>query len=95
MGETILIKKIGQNNSISVYKKALISDHRKNYIFWDNNCFVKMSVSMCVRYQIFVDALAQNRGANRDWNLMYTFWELFWNSLDNAPSIVFYLEVKT
>ena len=42
--ETILIKKIGRKHGISVYKKAL-SEHRKNYIFRDNNCFVKMSVS--------------------------------------------------
>ena len=44
--KTNLIKKIGQNHGISVYKKALISKHRKNYIFRDNNCFVKMSVSL-------------------------------------------------
>ena len=31
--ETILIKKIGRNHGISVYKKALISEHQKNYIF--------------------------------------------------------------
>ena len=43
--ETILIKKIGRNHGISVYKKALISEHRKNYIFRDN-CFVKMPVSL-------------------------------------------------
>ena len=29
-------------------KKALISEHRKNYIFRDNKCFVKMSVSLLV-----------------------------------------------
>ena len=46
--ETILIKKIGRNHGISVYKKALISEHRKNYIIRDNNCFVKMSVGMFV-----------------------------------------------
>ena len=46
--ETILIEKIGRNNGIAVYKKALISEHRKNFIFRDNNCFVKMSVSLCV-----------------------------------------------
>ena len=57
--KTILIKKIGRNHGISVYKKALINEHRKNYIFRDNNCFVKMSVSWSVRYQIFVDELAQ------------------------------------
>ena len=28
---TILMKKIGRNQGISVYKKALISEHRKNY----------------------------------------------------------------
>ena len=31
--ETILIKKIGRNHVISVYKKDLMSEHRKNYIF--------------------------------------------------------------
>ena len=46
--ETILIKKIGQNHGILVYKKALISKHRKKYISRDNNCFVKMSVSQLV-----------------------------------------------
>ena len=46
--ETILIKKIGRNYGISLYKKALISEHRKNYIFRDNNCVVKVSVSMYV-----------------------------------------------
>ena len=49
MAETILIKKIGQSHGILVYKKALISEHRKNYIFRDNNCFVKISVSLLVR----------------------------------------------
>ena len=47
--ETILIQKIGRNHGISIYKKAPISEHRKNYIFRDNNCFVKMSVSLLVR----------------------------------------------
>ena len=47
MAETILIKKIGQNHDISVYKKPL-----KNYIFRDNNCFVKMSVSQLVRLYV-------------------------------------------
>ena len=46
--ETILIKKIGRNHGISIDKKALISEHRTNYIFRDNNCFVKMSVSLLV-----------------------------------------------
>ena len=58
--ETILINQTERNHGISVYKKALISEHRKNYIFLDNNCFVKMSVSLLVRtLSIFVDALAQ------------------------------------
>ena len=35
------------------------SEHRKNYIFRDINYFVKMFVSTLVRYQIYVDALAQ------------------------------------
>ena len=47
--ETILIRKIERKHGISVYKKALMSEHRKNYIFGDNNCFVKMSVSTLVR----------------------------------------------
>ena len=35
------------------------------------------------------------RGVNRDWNKVYTSLELFWNSLDNAPSSnVFYFKVK-
>ena len=42
--ETILIKKIGRNHGITVYKKSLISEHRKNYVFRDNG-FVKMSVT--------------------------------------------------
>ena len=48
MAETILIKKPGRNHGISVYKNGLISSHRKKYIFRDNNCFVKMSVSLLV-----------------------------------------------
>ena len=43
--QTIMIKKIQRNHGIWVYKKGLISEHRKNDIFRDNNCFVKMSVS--------------------------------------------------
>ena len=42
------LKKFGRNHGISVYKKALISVHRKNYIFRDNHCFVKMSASTLV-----------------------------------------------
>ena len=60
MAETILIKKIRRNHGISVYKKAQISEHHKNYIFRDNNCYVKMSVSQLVcKLPIFVDELAQ------------------------------------
>ena len=49
--ETILIKKkklAETMHDISVYKKSLISEHRKNFFFQDNNCFVKISVSLCV-----------------------------------------------
>ena len=47
--ETILIKKIGRNHSISLYKKSLKSEHQKNHIFRDIiNYFVKMSVSTLV-----------------------------------------------
>ena len=45
MAENILIKKIGRNHDISVYKKALICDHRKKYILRDINYFVKMFIS--------------------------------------------------
>ena len=43
------LKKLAE--TISVYKKDLISKHRKNYIFRDNICFVKISVRklVCVR----------------------------------------------
>ena len=47
--ETILIKKIGRNHGVLVYKKALMSEHRENCIFRDNNCLVKISVSAFVR----------------------------------------------
>ena len=57
--KTILIKKIRRNHGISLYKKALISDNRKTYIFRDINCFDKMSVSTNVRYQFFVDSKPQ------------------------------------
>ena len=38
--ETILIKKIEQNHDVVVYKKALMGEDRKNYIFRDINCFL-------------------------------------------------------
>ena len=47
--KNILIKKIVRNHGILVYKKAFMSEHRKNYIFRDINCFVKMPVSTLVR----------------------------------------------
>ena len=55
--ETILIKKIGQNHGVSVYKKALISEHRKNYIFRENTVLSKCLL-VC-KLPIFVDKLAQ------------------------------------
>ena len=33
--ETILLKKIKQNHGVLIYKKALMCEHRKNYIFRD------------------------------------------------------------
>ena len=58
--EIILIKKIGRNHGISVYRKSLVSEHHKNYIFRDINYFFKMSVSKLVyTLPIFVDELAQ------------------------------------
>ena len=45
MAERILIKKIGRKHRISVYKKALIGEHRKNYICRGINYLVKMAVS--------------------------------------------------
>ena len=60
--ETILTEKIGRNHDILVYKKALISKHRKNYIFRDINYFVKMSVGLLVSLlSIFMDKLAQKQ----------------------------------
>ena len=44
--ETILTKKIGRNHGFSVYKKALVSEHQKNYMYRDKNCFVKLFVSL-------------------------------------------------
>ena len=57
--ETILI--IGRNHGVSVYKKSLIIKYPKkiNYIFRDINCFVKMSVSKWVSYQIILNSLTQ------------------------------------
>ena len=46
--EKVLINKIEQNHTVLVYKKALMSEHRKNYIFRDISYFVKMSVSLLV-----------------------------------------------
>ena len=47
--ETVLIKKIGRSYDISVYKKAQISEHRKNDIFWTITVFSKcLLVSLCV-----------------------------------------------
>ena len=57
-----MIKKIGRNQGISLYKKAL-SDHRKTYnIFFEiitvlSKCLLVSLFS--VRYQIFVDELVQ------------------------------------
>ena len=53
-------KKIGRNHSISVYKKFLISEHQKNYIFRDINYFVKMSVSLLVSLLIIVSLYVTN-----------------------------------
>ena len=44
------------NHGVLVYKKALMSEHLKNYIFRDINCFVKMSLGMITN---FVYALTQ------------------------------------
>ena len=49
--KTFFDKKNEQNHGVFVYKKALVSEYRKNYI----NCFVKMSVSTSPN---FVYALA-------------------------------------
>ena len=51
------LKKLGEIITFWSSKKTLINEHRKNYIFRDNNCFVKMSVSLVsqsVGNQIFV-----------------------------------------
>ena len=58
--ETILVKKNWAKPWHFGPQKSLISEHQKNYIFRDNNYFVKMSASLLVRtLPIFVDALAQ------------------------------------
>ena len=44
-GWNFLIKKIEQNYCVLVYKKALMSEHQKNYILRDINYFAKMSVT--------------------------------------------------
>ena len=73
------LKKIGQNHDNSVYKKALKSEHQKNYIFRDINCFVKMSVCTYAHYQIFDYALAQ-----KFWNIKIKSWLDFgWNRSHN------------
>ena len=51
-----MIKKIGRNYGISVYKKALMSEHRKNCIFRNINYFVNVSV---ITLPNLVFALAQ------------------------------------
>ena len=43
--EGVLTKKIEPNHGVLVYKKSLMSEHRKNYILRDINEFIKMSVS--------------------------------------------------
>ena len=42
--KNILIKKIARNHGISVYKKALISDHKKKNIFFE----IKTVLSKCL-----------------------------------------------
>ena len=52
MPETIWIQKNSQNQGDLMYKKALMSEHRKIYILRDINYFVTMSFSTLTRYQI-------------------------------------------
>ena len=60
MAKTILIKKkIERNYGVLVYKKALMSKYRKNYILWDINYFVKMSFSTLRHFEY---ALSQKLG---------------------------------
>ena len=42
MTETIWIKKIKRSHGVLLYKKALLREHKKNYILRDINYFVKM-----------------------------------------------------
>ena len=46
--KTILLKKIKQNHSILLYKKALMIEYRKNDILRDISDFVKMSIGTFV-----------------------------------------------
>ena len=58
--EIILLKKIGINHGVLLYKKALMNEHRKDYILRNINDFVKMSVSTLVNtLPHFVYALVQ------------------------------------
>ena len=45
-------KKIAGTHGVLLYKKALMSEHRKNYILRDINNFVKMSVSTLVSWYV-------------------------------------------
>ena len=79
--DTIYIKKIERNHGVLVYKKALISEYRKNYIFRDINYFVKMSVSTYITKLVFGRFLfSDNRGeligirCTRLWNYVELFW---------------------
>ena len=45
--QSILIKKIVRSHGVFIYKKALITEHRKIYILRDFNYFVEMSFNAC------------------------------------------------
>ena len=76
MAEAIFIKKNRQNHGILVYKKVLISEHRKNYIFRDNNYFYQNVSLVFVHYtftKFLLDALVHNRGGISKRNFTYSF----------------------
>ena len=54
------LQKVQRNHSVLVFKKALQSEHRKNYILPDINYFVETAVSMLVRYQILLMSQLKN-----------------------------------
>ena len=52
--ETILIKKIGRNHGISIYKKTLISENRKKIIFFEIITVLSKCLLVCKLVSLYV-----------------------------------------